>query len=98
MSRSDVWFLLLATVCLTAGVSLGIAMGILLDLGLAPVHAHANLVGWTSLGVFGLAYRDWPSPPEGHSAWLHFLLSAPAAFFPVGIYLALMGKQPARWR
>ncbi|GGG48599.1 hypothetical protein GCM10010964_39960 [Caldovatus sediminis] len=95
MARIDIWFLLLAAVCLTAGVSMGIAMGILHDFSLAPVHAHANLVGWASLGLFGLTYRAWPGLRDGWSARLHFVLSAPAAvLFPLGIYLSIAQEQP----
>jgi len=95
MARIDIRFLLLATVCLTAGVSMGIVMGIRHDFSLAPVHAHLNLLGWTSLGLFGLAYRAWPDLREGWSARLHFVLSAPAAvLFPIGIYLSIMHEQP----
>ncbi|MBW8270666.1 hypothetical protein [Caldovatus aquaticus] len=95
MARIDIWFLLLATLCLTTGVSLGIVMGIRHDFALAPVHAHTNLVGWASLALFGLTYRAWPGLREGWSARLHFVLSAPAAvLFPAGIYLAILHGEP----
>jgi hypothetical protein len=96
MARIDIWFLLMATCCLTAGVSLGIYMGIVHDFSLAPVHAHTNLLGWASLALFGLAYRAWPSLREGWSARLHFVLCAPAAvLFPFGIFVAVTYENPA---
>jgi len=95
MARIDIWFLLLATCCLTAGVSMGIWMGIAHDFSLAPVHAHLNLLGWASLALFGLAYRAWPVLREGWSARLHFVLSAPAAaLFPFGIWIAITQQNP----
>jgi hypothetical protein len=95
MARIDIWFLLLATCCLTAGVSMGIWMGIAHDFTFAPVHAHLNLLGWASLALFGLAYRAWPALREGWSVRLHFVLSAPAALlFPIGIWLAIAQQNP----
>jgi hypothetical protein len=88
--RLDVWFLLLASICLVFGVSLGITMGILHDFSLAPVHAHLNLVGWASLALFGLTYRAWPEMAASRLARIHFALAAPAAvLFPFGVYLAV---------
>ena len=61
MRRIDVSFLVLATLCLIVGVSMGIVMGILHDFQLAPVHAHLNLLGWASLALFGLSYKSYPA-------------------------------------
>ena len=54
MRRIDLYFLILAALCLITGVVMGIGMGIAHDLQFAPVHAHLNLLGWTSLALFGL--------------------------------------------
>jgi hypothetical protein len=95
MPRIDLWFLLLASICLASGVSLGIAMGILHDFSLAPVHAHLNLLGWASLALFGLSYRAWPEMAASRLARVHFALSAPAAVvFPFGVYLAIAHQFP----
>ncbi len=96
MQRVDVWFLLLAATCLVVGVSLGIGMGIAHEFGLAPVHAHLNLLGWTSCAVFGIAYRAWPELSRGWLPRAHLLLAAPSAvLFPAGIYVSIMHEQPA---
>lgn len=95
MARIDLWFLLLATVCLVGGVSMGIGMGISQDFSLTPVHVHVNLVGWASLALFGLTYRAWPEMREGVWAKAHFVISAPATVaFPGGIYLAISHQDP----
>ncbi|WP_165943524.1 hypothetical protein [Roseicella aquatilis] len=57
MSRLPLLFLASAALCLVIGVTMGIAMGIAHDFHLAPVHAHLNLLGWTSLALMGLTYR-----------------------------------------
>src|SRR6478735_11209231 len=60
MRRIDRYFLLLSSVFLILGVSLGIGMGIAHDFQYAPVHAHINLLGFVSLAVFGIVYRLYP--------------------------------------
>ena len=95
MNRLDLKFLLLAAIMLTAGVTLGVAMGIRHDFSLAPVHAHVNLVGWASLALFGIVYKLYPEMARSRLAALHFILAAPAAvMFPAGIALAMLYDQP----
>ncbi|MBL6455203.1 hypothetical protein JMJ55_07705 [Belnapia sp. T6] len=96
MSRMPVLFLASAALCLVTGTALGIAMGIAHDFHLAPVHAHLNLVGWTTLALMGLSYRAWPQLSESRIlAPLQFALSAGAAVaFPFGIYLSIEHETP----
>ena len=57
------------------GVSLGIYMGASGDHLLIPVHAHFNLLGWVSLALIGLIYRQFPKAGSHRLAtvqfWLH---------------------------
>ena len=95
MKNVDLKFLLLAAIMLTAGVGLGIRMGIVHDFSLAPVHAHINLVGWASLALFGIVYRLYPAMAGSRLAGLHFILAAPAAImFPIGIALSILAERP----
>jgi cbb3-type cytochrome oxidase subunit 1 len=95
MNRIDLKFLLLGAMMLTAGVSLGVVMGIRHDFSLAPVHAHINLVGWASLSLFGIVYKLYPELARSRLAAWHFALSAPAAIlFPIGIALSMLYEQP----
>jgi cbb3-type cytochrome oxidase subunit 1 len=92
MKRVDLWFLLLATASLLTGVGMGIWMGVAHDFQFAPVHAHLNLLGWTSLALFGLAYRAYPALSASRLAGVHFALaSIGAVMFPVGIALSIAG-------
>jgi hypothetical protein len=96
MRRIDIAFLFLATLCLIVGVAMGIWMGIVHDFSLAPVHAHLNLLGWTSLALFGLVYRAYPALAASRLAAMHFLAAAASAVaFPVGIYLSIAHQTPA---
>lgn len=97
MSRIPLLFLVAAALCMVVGVSLGIAMGIAHDFQFAPVHAHINLLGWTSLALMGLTFRAWPELVASRLwASLQFGLSAASAFaFPFGIYLSIAREEPA---
>ena len=90
MLRIDVLFLLLATLCMTVGVSMGIGMGIAHDFQFAPVHAHLNLVGWASLALYGLAYRAYPALKRSRLGPAHLIAATlGAVLFPIGLYLAI---------
>lgn len=95
MKRVDIYFLLLATVLLICGATLGIVMGSREDFTLVPVHAHLNLAGWASLGLFGLTYRAYPQLAATKLALYHFIVSAIAsALLPIGIGLAVLRNEP----
>jgi hypothetical protein len=95
MKRVDLFFLLLATVLLICGAVLGIVMGAREDFQLVPVHAHLNLAGWASLGLFGLTYRAYPELAVTRLARYHFIVSATASvMLPIGIGLAVLRAQP----
>ncbi len=96
MPRLPLLFIASAALCLIIGVGLGLAMGIAHDFHLAPVHAHLNLLGWTSLALMGLTYRAWPELAERRGpALTQYVLSAGAAFaFPFGIYLSIDHQAP----
>lgn len=96
MSKLPLLFLSTAAACLLAGVGLGIAMGITHDFSLSPVHAHLNLLGWTSLALIGLTLRAYPELLRSRAAsWAQYGLSAGSAvIFPAGIYLAVMQDAP----
>ncbi|MEO6433426.1 MAG: hypothetical protein ABIO29_05570 [Sphingomicrobium sp.] len=91
MAKIDRYFLLLAGLMLLSGVFLGIHMAGQRDFQLAPIHAHANLVGWASLALFGLFYRAYPALKAHWLAKAHFALAAISAILmPLGIYRAVV--------
>lgn len=91
MTRLDTKFLFLASILLCAGIVMGIMMAATRDFTLSPVHAHANLLGWASMALFGLTYRAYPHLQKGWAAKFHWVLAAPTAIlFPIGVYLAII--------
>ncbi len=85
-------YLVMGAVYLLVGVLLGMYMGGSEDHSLAPVHAHINLLGFTLMTIFGLAYRVMPQMAESPLAkaqfWLHQI---GALVLLVGLYLLMSG-------
>ena len=95
MVRIDVSFLVLAALCLLAGLLMGIGMAAAHDFQLAPMHAHLNLVGFVALSIFGLTYRAYPALARSRLALPHLGLSGlGAVIFPAGIYAAVVHQLP----
>src|SRR5512141_1267059 len=67
-------WLKLSVVYLIAGIALGIAMGASQNFTLRPVHAHLNLLGWTTGALAGLIYAVFPAAAESRLARIHFWL------------------------
>ncbi len=85
------WFLRLAILYLVVGVSLGLFMAASHDHAMKAVHAHLNLLGWVSLGLFGLFYRVFPQAAATRLAKAHFWIYVPAHFAQM-VFLALLYK------
>ncbi|MFY8207419.1 MAG: hypothetical protein ACOVKN_10340, partial [Arenimonas sp.] len=67
------WFKL-AVLYLVIGVALGLHMAKSGNHGMYPVHAHINLLGWVSMSLFGLIYRQFPALAGNKLAKAHFWL------------------------
>jgi hypothetical protein len=95
VTRIATSYLALAALYLIVGLSLGIGMGIAHEFRFAPVHAHINLVGWTTHGLMGLVYRQWPELARSNMATAQFVLFALSApIFMAGLVLSIGYDQP----
>ena len=84
------YFFLAAAVCVTFGMGWGIQMSITQDHSLAGAHAHLNLVGWVTLGFFGLYYHVTPTASETALAKLHLAVALLGVILMVpGIVMAI---------
>lgn len=93
--KPDHLLLTLAALCFVGGASLGMYMGVTHDFQYAPVHAHANLVGWTSLALFGIVYKLYPELASRKLARAQVACAAfSAPLFPVVLYLAIFQQWP----
>lgn len=64
----------LSVIYLVIGVAMGIVMGSSQNFTLRPVHAHVNLLGWTTLALAGLIYTVYPQAGLSKLAKVHFWL------------------------
>jgi hypothetical protein len=86
------WFLRVAVIYALVGMVLGIAMGISEDHTQFPTHAHINLVGWVSMAIYALVYRQYPAAAGTALARVHFwVANAGALLLSVGVYTELAG-------
>ncbi|WP_338766893.1 hypothetical protein [Massilia sp. METH4] len=72
--QSGIIWIKLAVLYLVVGVAIGIAMGASQNFTLRPVHAHVNLLGWTTLAISGLIYTVFPQTGDTLLARVHFWL------------------------
>ena len=64
----DRWFLRITVIYALVAMVLGIVMGISEDHAQTPTHAHLNLVGWVSMALYALVYRQYPAAAESRFA------------------------------
>jgi hypothetical protein len=93
--RYDLIFITAALLCLLAGETLGIWMGIAHDFTLAPAHAHLNLLGWVTLAAYGLMHRAYPALASSRMAGAQCVLAVVSSIaMPAGIVLAVLAQNP----
>ena len=86
-------FLVTGSLYLLVGIGFGMHMGASGDHSMAPVHAHINLLGFTLMTVFGLAYRLIPALTDGWMGKAHFWLHQIGALaLLVGLALLISGR------
>ncbi len=86
-------FLVTGSLYLLVGIGFGMHMGASGDHSMAPVHAHINLLGFTLMTVFGLAYRLIPALTGGWMGKAHFWLHQIGALaLLVGLALLISGR------
>jgi len=99
MSHSaGVEWLKIAVVYFVIGVGLGIAMGVSGNHSQFPTHAHINLLGWVSLALIGLIYRQFPDIANNKLAtilcWLHNLALPVTMLALVGVLRGNAALEP----
>ena len=83
-------FFLAAVLCVLVGMAWGIQMAVTHDHLLSGAHAHLNLVGWTTMALFGLYYRATPQAAMTRLARLHAAIAILGVVVMVpGIVLAV---------
>lgn len=93
-SNAGIIWLKLAVIYLLIGIAMGIAMGASKNFTLRPVHAHVNLLGWTTLALAGLIYSVFPQAGQSRLAKAHFwLLNSALPLMMGALALLLLGNE-----
>ena len=71
-------FFFTAAICVTIGMAWGIHMSASGDHTMSPAHAHLNLIGWVTFGLFGVYYHLVPGAAEGTLPKVHYAISLAA--------------------
>lgn len=69
-------FFAFAALCVALGMAWGIQMAATHDHTLSGAHAHLNLVGWVTMGLFGVYYTLTPQAAASPLARVHFGIAA----------------------
>lgn len=86
-------FIKIAAVYLLFGIGLGIYMGIAEEFQYTAVHAHINLLGWATTGLFGLIYHAFPRAGDGKMGKIHFWLhNIGTVMVLLGMFLFTVGE------
>jgi hypothetical protein len=95
MKNIDSTYVVIGTLWLLIGLTLGIVMGASHNFQFTPVHAHIALVGFACHAIFGMAYRQWPTMKASSLApfqfWI-FVLFTPIML--IGLAFELSGRGP----
>lgn len=73
-------FVVIGSVYLIVGLTIGLYMGASGDHSLAISHAHINLLGFTLMLIFGMVYKLFPDMAGNAMAKAHFWLHQIGAF------------------
>lgn len=93
LSRAGIIWLKLAIIYLIVGIGIGIAMGASQNFTLRPVHAHINLLGWTTMALAGLIYTVFPQAGGSRLARIHFwLMNVAQPVMLVALSMLLFGN------
>ena len=87
------YFFVAGVICVTLGMFWGIQMSASHNHALSGAHAHLNLVGWVTLGLFGVYYHLTPQAADTMLAKVHLAVAVAGVVTMVpGIALAIQNQ------
>lgn len=86
-------FMVVASIYIVIGVTIGAYMGGSRNTTLAPIHVHISLLGFTLMMIFGYFYHLFPAAAASALGKAHFWLHQIGTFVMLGmLYLLLSGR------
>ncbi|WP_422122484.1 cbb3-type cytochrome c oxidase subunit I [Planococcus sp. X10-3] len=87
-------FIKIAAVYLLIGIALGIYMGITDNFQYGHLHAHINLLGWSTTAIFGVIYYVFSRAGDAKLGKIHFWLhNIGTPLVLLGMYLFSVGQE-----
>ena len=75
MKGISAYFMVLAVLSVTIGMTWGIQMSASHNHILSPAHAHLNLIGWVTMSIFAFYYHLVPGAQDGILPKLHLTVA-----------------------
>ena len=89
-------FFATAVVFVVIGMAWGIHMSATGNHLYAPAHAHVNLLGWVTMGLFGIYYHLVPAAAASRLATIHYAVATlGVVLIAPGIVMAIDGTGEA---
>ncbi len=76
MPRVSAAFFAVGVIYVLGGMFWGMHMGESQNFVMAPAHAHLNLLGWVTMGLYGTFYALTQRTMSTKLAWINFAISA----------------------
>ncbi|GAB2533956.1 cytochrome-c oxidase [Gracilibacillus alcaliphilus] len=85
----------ISVVYFVLGVLLGLYMSMAQNYSYTGVHAHMNLLGWSSLTLAGILYLMFPRAGSSLSGKIHFWLhNLGLPLMMIGLFMGISGYTP----
>jgi hypothetical protein len=98
MPRVSAAFFAMGVIFVLCGMMWGMHMGEANDFTMAPAHAHLNLLGWVTMGLYGTFYTLTRATMSVRLAWINFAISAAGVLILIpSLALYLGGGNDARF-
>ncbi|MFT4185558.1 MAG: hypothetical protein QM636_26950 [Rhizobium sp.] len=93
MPRISKLYFKTAIIFLIVGIGIGLKMAITEDHSVIGAHAHANLLGWVTMAIFGGYHALNPRKAERRLAIVQYVIyTAGVAVMVPALYLMLLGN------
>ncbi|WP_114966295.1 hypothetical protein [Alkalilacustris brevis] len=93
MPKLSQWYFKTAIVFLMLGILVGLQMSISGVHNVTGAHAHANLLGWVTMALFGGYFALNPAKAEGRLAQIQYwVYTTGVVIMAPSLYLMLMGN------
>ena len=98
MPRVSAAFFTTGALFVGAGMIWGMWMGMHQNFTLAPAHAHLNLLGWVTAGLYGTFYALTRETMSPRLAWLNYALSTIGVIVMVpSLIMLLLTNDGEKW-